>query len=257
MVVLLCRINLPKRKRRDRLKELERASPRESFIEADVETASEASSEQDYSYEFAQMEVIMKTLGNNGMIKIICLLQSTLSFRLPDHSCIQCVFNSGFWPSLFRLITSFRNPITVQQNSVFCSSSVFEEKSTNLVFTAITSWPFCQLFYATKCRFLWSDAAWVELRWDEQKMPQLLETVTQLLLGSLSTFFFKEVPNLHLQIAFFHQQHKHKDVHFTMTGAGRSSKQSRLSHRIFDICAWKMSQILIKNKWTNKLSFSC
>uniref|UniRef100_A0A3P8SNV0 Kinesin family member 13A n=1 Tax=Amphiprion percula TaxID=161767 RepID=A0A3P8SNV0_AMPPE len=59
------RINLPKRKRRDRLKELERASPRESFVEADVETASEASSEQDYSYEFAQMEVIMKTLGNN------------------------------------------------------------------------------------------------------------------------------------------------------------------------------------------------
>uniref|UniRef100_A0A6Q2ZF36 Kinesin family member 13A n=1 Tax=Esox lucius TaxID=8010 RepID=A0A6Q2ZF36_ESOLU len=43
----------------------ERASPRESFIEVDVETASEASSEQDYSYEFAQMEVMMKTLGNN------------------------------------------------------------------------------------------------------------------------------------------------------------------------------------------------
>ncbi|XP_047454609.1 kinesin-like protein KIF13A isoform X7 [Mugil cephalus] len=59
------RINLPKRKRRDRLKELERASPRESFVEADVETASEASSEQDYSYEFAQMEVMMKTLGSN------------------------------------------------------------------------------------------------------------------------------------------------------------------------------------------------
>uniref|UniRef100_A0AAX7UH23 Kinesin motor domain-containing protein n=1 Tax=Astatotilapia calliptera TaxID=8154 RepID=A0AAX7UH23_ASTCA len=59
------RINLPKRKRRDRLKELERASPRESFVEADIETASEASSEQDYTYEFAQMEVIMKTLGNN------------------------------------------------------------------------------------------------------------------------------------------------------------------------------------------------
>uniref|UniRef100_A0A6Q2XJ52 Kinesin motor domain-containing protein n=1 Tax=Esox lucius TaxID=8010 RepID=A0A6Q2XJ52_ESOLU len=63
------RINLPGRKRRERLKELERerASPRESFIEVDVETASEASSEQDYSYEFAQMEVMMKTLGNNGM----------------------------------------------------------------------------------------------------------------------------------------------------------------------------------------------
>uniref|UniRef100_A0A8C4ZZC3 Kinesin family member 13A n=1 Tax=Gadus morhua TaxID=8049 RepID=A0A8C4ZZC3_GADMO len=59
------RINLPSRKRRERLKELERASPRESYVEADLETASEASSEQDYSYEFAQMEVIMKTLGNN------------------------------------------------------------------------------------------------------------------------------------------------------------------------------------------------
>lgn len=73
-VVLSCRVNLPQRKRRDRLKELERASPRESFVEADVETASEASSEQDYSYEFAQMEVIMKTLGNNGTIRTICFL---------------------------------------------------------------------------------------------------------------------------------------------------------------------------------------
>uniref|UniRef100_A0A665VIZ3 Kinesin family member 13A n=1 Tax=Echeneis naucrates TaxID=173247 RepID=A0A665VIZ3_ECHNA len=70
------RINLPNRKRRDRLKELERASPRESFVEADVETASEASSEQDYSYEFAQMEVIMKTLGNNDpMQKVVQVLE--------------------------------------------------------------------------------------------------------------------------------------------------------------------------------------
>ncbi|CAL8255598.1 unnamed protein product [Boreogadus saida] len=60
------RINLPSRKRRERLKELERASPRENYVEADLETASEASSEEDYSYEFAQMEVIMKSLGNNG-----------------------------------------------------------------------------------------------------------------------------------------------------------------------------------------------
>uniref|UniRef100_A0A8C4GSG9 Kinesin family member 13A n=1 Tax=Dicentrarchus labrax TaxID=13489 RepID=A0A8C4GSG9_DICLA len=85
------RINLPKRKRRDRLKELDRASPRESFVEADVETASEASSEQDYSYEFAQMEVIMKTLGNNGMIRIICILQSTISFRFSVHNPMQNV----------------------------------------------------------------------------------------------------------------------------------------------------------------------
>lgn len=82
------RINLPNRKRRDRLKELERASPRESFIEADVETASEASSEQDYSYEFAQMEVMMKTLGNNGTMGIICPLGTTLSFVLSGHSCM-------------------------------------------------------------------------------------------------------------------------------------------------------------------------
>lgn len=79
-----CRINLPNRKRRDRLKELERASPRESFIEADVETASEASSEQDYSYEFAQMEVMMKALGSNGTFGIVCLPRSTSSFVLSD-----------------------------------------------------------------------------------------------------------------------------------------------------------------------------
>ncbi|CAB1333875.1 unnamed protein product, partial [Coregonus sp. 'balchen'] len=50
--------------RRERLKELERerASPRESFVEVDVETASEASSEQDYSYEFAQMENVVQVL---------------------------------------------------------------------------------------------------------------------------------------------------------------------------------------------------
>lgn len=57
------RINLPKRKRRDWLKDLEReASPPEHELDA----ASEASSEPDYSYEFAQMEVIMKTLNSNG-----------------------------------------------------------------------------------------------------------------------------------------------------------------------------------------------
>ncbi|XP_026139165.1 kinesin-like protein KIF13A isoform X4 [Carassius auratus] len=59
------RINLPKRKRRERPKEPERDSPRQSLAEADVETASQASSEQDYSYEFAQMEVMMKALGSN------------------------------------------------------------------------------------------------------------------------------------------------------------------------------------------------
>uniref|UniRef100_A0AAZ3RJP4 Kinesin family member 13A n=1 Tax=Oncorhynchus tshawytscha TaxID=74940 RepID=A0AAZ3RJP4_ONCTS len=51
------RINLPGRKHPDV----------SSYVEVDVETASEASSEQDYSYEFAQTEVMMKTLGNNGI----------------------------------------------------------------------------------------------------------------------------------------------------------------------------------------------
>lgn len=52
-----------------------------------METASEASSEQDYSYEFAQMEVMMKTLGNNGTLWIIGLLRLTLSLGLLGHSC--------------------------------------------------------------------------------------------------------------------------------------------------------------------------
>lgn len=34
--------------------------------EHDLDAASEASSEPDYNYEFAQMEVIMKTLNSNG-----------------------------------------------------------------------------------------------------------------------------------------------------------------------------------------------
>uniref|UniRef100_A0A673NBH0 Kinesin-like protein KIF13A n=1 Tax=Sinocyclocheilus rhinocerous TaxID=307959 RepID=A0A673NBH0_9TELE len=63
---VVLRINLPKLKRRERLKEPERDSPRQSLSEADAETASQASSEQDYSYEFAQMEVMMKALGSNG-----------------------------------------------------------------------------------------------------------------------------------------------------------------------------------------------
>lgn len=37
-----------------------------STAEHDVDAASEASSEPDYNYEFAQMEVIMKTLNSNG-----------------------------------------------------------------------------------------------------------------------------------------------------------------------------------------------
>lgn len=116
------RINLPNRKRRDRLKELERASPRESFVEADVETASEASSEQDYSYEFAQMEVMMKTLGSNGTMGIICPLGSTLSFVLSGHSCMT-VGGPRIFPA---------TP-TIFPNCIICSS-VYSHYSKTLLF---------------------------------------------------------------------------------------------------------------------------
>ncbi|XP_029403570.1 kinesin-like protein KIF13A isoform X4 [Mus pahari] len=60
------RINLPKRKRRDWLKDFERET---STAEHDLDAASEASSEPDYNYEFAQMEVIMKTLNSNDPVQ--------------------------------------------------------------------------------------------------------------------------------------------------------------------------------------------
>ncbi|XP_049999787.1 kinesin-like protein KIF13A isoform X1 [Alexandromys fortis] len=60
------RINLPKRKRRDWLRDFEKdAGP----AEHDLDAASEASSEPDYNYEFAQMEVIMKTLNSNDPVQ--------------------------------------------------------------------------------------------------------------------------------------------------------------------------------------------
>ncbi|XP_066848179.1 kinesin-like protein KIF13A isoform X4 [Anser cygnoides] len=60
------RINLPKRKRRDWLKDFEK----EALLgEHDLDAASEASSEPDYNYEFAQMEVIMKTLNSNDPVQ--------------------------------------------------------------------------------------------------------------------------------------------------------------------------------------------
>uniref|UniRef100_A0A8C5VT31 Kinesin family member 13A n=1 Tax=Microcebus murinus TaxID=30608 RepID=A0A8C5VT31_MICMU len=60
------RINLPKRKRRDWLKDFEKDT---GPPEHDLDAASEASSEPDYNYEFAQMEVIMKTLNSNDPVQ--------------------------------------------------------------------------------------------------------------------------------------------------------------------------------------------
>ncbi|KAM3928413.1 kinesin-like protein KIF13A isoform 3-T3 [Leptodactylus fuscus] len=59
------RLNLPKRKRKDWLKDFEKET---SCTEIDVDAASEASSEPDYNYEFAQMEVIMKALNSNDPV---------------------------------------------------------------------------------------------------------------------------------------------------------------------------------------------
>ncbi|XP_048408183.1 kinesin-like protein KIF13A isoform X1 [Stegostoma tigrinum] len=63
------RINLPMRKRRDKLKEYESETNRECGADQDMETASEASSEPDYNYEFAQMEVMMKALSINDPVQ--------------------------------------------------------------------------------------------------------------------------------------------------------------------------------------------
>uniref|UniRef100_A0A8C3RSI0 Kinesin family member 13A n=1 Tax=Chelydra serpentina TaxID=8475 RepID=A0A8C3RSI0_CHESE len=60
------RINLPKRKRRDWLKDFEKET---LLAENDLDATSEASSEPDYNYEFAQMEVIMKTLNSNDPVQ--------------------------------------------------------------------------------------------------------------------------------------------------------------------------------------------
>ncbi|XP_044151582.1 kinesin-like protein KIF13A isoform X2 [Bufo gargarizans] len=59
------RLNLPKRKRKDWLKEFEKET---SCAEIDLDATSEASSEPDYNYEFAQMEVIMKALNSNDPV---------------------------------------------------------------------------------------------------------------------------------------------------------------------------------------------
>ncbi|NXX79912.1 KI13A protein, partial [Urocolius indicus] len=60
------RINLPKRKRKDWLKDLEK---KPCLGEHDLDAAIEASSEPDYNYEYAQMEVIMKTLNSNDPVQ--------------------------------------------------------------------------------------------------------------------------------------------------------------------------------------------
>lgn len=47
-------------------------------LDGDGDSASDGSSENNYSFEFAQMEVTMKTLGNNGGNRVlICLLKSS------------------------------------------------------------------------------------------------------------------------------------------------------------------------------------
>ncbi|KAM4687962.1 kinesin-like protein KIF13A [Discoglossus pictus] len=59
------RLNLPKRKRKDWLKEFEKEA---GCADLDLDATSEASSEPDYNYEFAQMEVIMKALNSNDPV---------------------------------------------------------------------------------------------------------------------------------------------------------------------------------------------
>lgn len=65
------RINLPKRRSRGAEEEEGEGSAMKNSnsseqLDADGDTGSEVSSEVSFSYEFAQTEVMMKALGNNG-----------------------------------------------------------------------------------------------------------------------------------------------------------------------------------------------
>ncbi|MGH0138192.1 UNVERIFIED_CONTAM: hypothetical protein FKN15_066743 [Acipenser sinensis] len=68
-VLLLCRINLPKRRRREDEEGMMKSSSEQ--LDRDGDTNSEVSSEVSFSYEFAQTEVMMKALGNNDPMQSI------------------------------------------------------------------------------------------------------------------------------------------------------------------------------------------
>lgn len=70
-VCVICRINLPKRRSKAAEEEegeggVMKNSGSSEQLDADGDTGSEVSSEVSFSYEFAQTEVMMKALGNNG-----------------------------------------------------------------------------------------------------------------------------------------------------------------------------------------------
>lgn len=70
-VCVTCRINLPKRRSKAAEEEegeggVMKNSGSSEQLDADGDTGSEVSSEVSFSYEFAQTEVMMKALGNNG-----------------------------------------------------------------------------------------------------------------------------------------------------------------------------------------------
>ncbi|XP_053570753.1 kinesin-like protein KIF13A isoform X1 [Bombina bombina] len=87
------RLNLPKRKRKDWLKDIEKEA---GCTDPDLDATSEASSEPDYNYEFAQMEVIMKALNSN----------------VPDIQGAHCVklpsWTPAIWVSFFRIFPPVR-----------------------------------------------------------------------------------------------------------------------------------------------------
>ncbi|XP_069461813.1 kinesin-like protein KIF13B [Ambystoma mexicanum] len=73
------RISLPKKKKKPENEEEERENSMRnsnSFeqLDADGDTSSEVSSENNFNYEYAQMEVMMKAIGNNDPMQ--CILQS-------------------------------------------------------------------------------------------------------------------------------------------------------------------------------------
>ncbi|XP_077348378.1 kinesin-like protein KIF13A isoform X8 [Lithobates pipiens] len=85
------RLNLPNRKRKDWLKEFDKEA---SNTETDLDATSEASSEPDYNYEFAQMEVIMKALNSNEVNGA--------------HHVTENCWTSSMWESFYRIFPPAR-----------------------------------------------------------------------------------------------------------------------------------------------------
>ncbi|XP_035882364.1 kinesin-like protein KIF13A isoform X8 [Phyllostomus discolor] len=122
------RINLPKRKRRDWLKDFEKeAGPPEH----DLDAASEASSEPDYNYEFAQMEVIMKTLNSNDPVQnVVQVLEKQYLEEKRSALEEQRLMYERELEQLRQQLSPERQPRSSGPDRLACSSQTAQQKVT-------------------------------------------------------------------------------------------------------------------------------